>query len=61
MISKDDLSQELENDKAKEEKTKQEELETLANDVVDKLETANDVLEFIDILKALVAVKGLVL
>lgn len=61
MISKDDLAQELENDKANEKKSKQEELESLAKEIVDKLETANDVLEFIDILKALVAVKGLVL
>lgn len=60
MISKDELNNSLEQDN-QEEQDKKQELEALAEDVINKLDTASDVLEFADILKALVATKGLIL
>lgn len=43
------------------EQSKKEELELLAQQALDQLETAQDVFDFIEILKALVLTKGLVL
>ena len=57
MINKEDLNNALDFDKEKEEQ----ELKALANEVIDKLETLENVSEFIKILKALMLVKGLIL
>ena len=61
MINKEDLNNALDFDKLKDKEQEEQELKALANEVIDKLETLENVSEFIKILKALMLVKGLVL
>ena len=61
MINKEDLNNALDFDNLKEKEKEEQELKALANEVIDKLETLENVSEFIKILKALMLVKGLVL
>ncbi len=61
MINKEDLNNALDFDKLKDKEKEEQELKALANEVIDKLETLENVSEFIKILKALMLVKGLVL
>ena len=61
MINKEDLNNALDFDKEKDKEKEEQELKALANEVIDKLETLENVSEFIKILKALMLVKGLVL
>ena len=61
MINKEDLNNALDFDKLKDKEQEDQELKALANEVIDKLETLENVSEFIKILKALMLVKGLVL
>mgnify|MGYP003446592785 FL=1 len=61
MINKEDLNNALDFDKLKDKEKEEQELKALANEVIDKLETLENVSEFIKILKALMLVKGLIL
>lgn len=62
MINRKDLTNSLEQDDLENtQKEDKQDLESLALEIKDKLETVEDLFELIDILKALFAVKGLIL